>query len=203
MKPLRTHTGTAVPLRKSNVDTDQIYPAQALLTGSMTKTGHAAALMGEWRKDPGFVLNKPEYAGGSVLVAGPDFGTGSSREWAVWALADYGFRVIFSVRFGDIFRANAANNGLVAATLPGRAIEALWEQIEAEPQTPLTVDLEHRVVSVADHEFTFEYPDDFRWRVLNGIDEIELTMRYDDDITRYETRRRASMPKVTRPEVVA
>ncbi|GAB3004287.1 3-isopropylmalate dehydratase small subunit [Streptomyces pseudoechinosporeus] len=203
MKPLRTHVGTAVPLRRSNVDTDQIYPAQLALNGSLTRTGHAAALMGEWRKEPDFVLNRPEYEGASILVAGPDFGTGSSREWAVWALVDYGFRVILSPRFGDIFRGNAANNGLVAATLPEPAIEALWEQAEAEPQIPLTVDLEGRTVSANDHRFAFEYPDDFRWRVMNGVDEIELTLRHSDDITAYEARRRPSLPKARGPEAVA
>ncbi|WP_030438784.1 3-isopropylmalate dehydratase small subunit [Actinoplanes subtropicus] len=202
MKPLRTHVGTAVPLRRSNVDTDQIYPAQLALTGSLTRTGHAPNLMGEWRKEPDFVLNRPEYEGASILVAGPEFGTGSSREWAVWALVDYGFRVILSPRFGDIFRGNAANNGLVAAALPEPAIEALWEQVEAAPQLPLAVDLEGRTVSVNDHRFAFEYPDDFRWRVMNGVDEIELTLRHSDDITAYEARRRPSLPKARGPEAV-
>lgn len=198
MKPLVTHVGTAVPLRRSNVDTDQIYPAQALFRGSLTKTGHADALMSEWRKDPDFVLNRPEYAGASVLVAGPDFGTGSSREWAVWALANYGFRVILASRFGDIFRGNAAANGLVAATLPMEAIETLWAQVEAQPAVPLTVDLNERTVSVQELEFAFEYPDDFRRRVMNGLDEIELTTQYTDAIDAYEARRRTSMPKIPR-----
>lgn len=136
MHSLITHTGAAVPLRRSNVDTDQLYPAQLLLSAPVSRTGHSDALMAEWRKDPEFVLNQPAYDGASILVAGIDFGTGSSREWAVWALVDYGFRVVLAPRFGDIFRGNAAENGLVAAEVPEDQIEALWADIEADPTVP-------------------------------------------------------------------
>lgn len=203
MEPLVTHVGKGVPLRRSNVDTDSIYPAEHALMQNLGKTGHADDLMWTWRKDPDFVLNRPQHAGASVLVAGKDFGTGSSREWAVWALVDYGFRVIFSPRFGDIFRGNAAANGLVAGVLPESAIESLWAQIEAEPERCLEVDLEHRVVAVGELRFEFEYPDDFRWRVMNGLDDIEVTQGYVDDISEYEGRRRPSLPRVPRTNEVA
>ena len=198
MQPLVLHVGTAVPLRRSNVDTDQIYPADSGLLNNATKTGHAGSLMRTWRKDPDFVLNRPEYSGASILIAGSDFGTGSSREWAVWALLDYGFRVIFSSRFGDIFRGNAAGNGLVAAVLPEDAIQALWEQVERDPAEALRVDLETREVSVRDLQFAFDYPDDFRWRVMKGLDEIELTLQHQAEIAQHEASRRPSMPTVPR-----
>ena len=196
MKPLCTHTGKAVPLRRSNVDTDQLYPAQRILGGSLTKHGHANALMAEWRSNPDFVLNRPEHAGATILVAGPEFATGSSREWAVWALADYSFRVILAPSFGDIFRGNATNNGLVAAALPIAAIETLWGRIEDEPDTPVTVDLERRAVSLRGEQFELEYPEDFRRLVMAGLDEVDLTLRHAGDIDAYEARRRASLPKV-------
>ncbi|MFE4002511.1 3-isopropylmalate dehydratase small subunit [Nocardioides sp. YIM B13467] len=202
MNPLVTHTGTAVPLRRSNVDTDQIYPAQLILSAPVSSTGHADALMAEWRKDPDFVLNQPRYRGASVLVAGIDFGTGSSREWAVWALADYGFRVILAPRFGDIFRGNAAENGLVAAQVAETDVEKLWADIEAEPATPLTVDLETCTVRRGRATYSFDYPDHLRSRVMRGLDEIAATLHYEGDIRAYEARRRPAMPEVHRAETV-
>lgn len=199
MEPLRTHIGKAAPLRKSDIDTDQIIPVRFVAT-RVTKKGFGEGMMADLRKEPDFVLNKPEHAGSSILVAGKNFGTGSSREWAAWALLDYGFRVIFSTKFGDIFRNNAAMNGLVAATLPEDAIEQLWKQIESYPEEPVTVDLEKREVSVGGLRFEFEYPEEFRWRVLNGIDEIELTLQSLEDIERYEASLRRSKPRLPRRE---
>ena len=201
MEPLITHTGTAVPLRRNNVDTDQIYPAQLILTAPVSRTGHAAACMAEWRKDPDFVLNQPQYEGASILVAGTDFGTGSSREWAAWALVDYGFRVILAPRFGDIFRGNAAENGLVAAELTVAEIEELWTAVEAAPQTPLTVDLATCTLVHGDAEYSLAYPDHLRDRVMKGKDEISATLESADAIAAYEARRRPSMPEVVRGEV--
>lgn len=197
MKPLVRHVGKAAPLRKSNVDTDQIMPAR-FGAGRVSKAGLAHAMMHDWRRDPEFVLNKPEHDGASILIAGPDFGTGSSREWAVWALMDYGIRVILSPRFGDIFRGNAAANGLVAATLPNPAIARLWEQVEARPHAPLTIDLEERMVSVQDIRYRFEYPEDFRRRIMHGLDDIQLTLQHAVDIAAFEARRRHSKPKIRR-----
>jgi 3-isopropylmalate/(R)-2-methylmalate dehydratase small subunit len=201
MQPLVVHTGKAMPLRKTNVDTDQIFPAHQLR--GVSKIGLGDAVLYDWRLDPDFVFNDPAHAGASILVAGTEFGTGSSREWAVWALVDYGFRVIFSPRFGDIFRGNAANNGVVAATLPQAAIERLWAQVEAEPEKPLTVDLVERRVSVGELAFTFEYPEEWRWQVMNGLDEIQLTLNLAEQIDGYESRRRGSLPRIDRPKQVS
>lgn len=188
MQPLKIHTGTGVPLRKSDIDTDQIIPVRFVAT-RVTKAGFGEGMMYDLRQEEDFVLNQPQYEDASILIAGENFGTGSSREWAVWALMDYGFRAVFSTRFGDIFRQNAAMNGLVAATLPEQDIELLWKQIENYPDTTLTVDLEARTVEVAGHVLPFEYPDDFRWRVLNGIDEIGQTLQHLDEIQAYEAQR--------------
>lgn len=197
MEPLVVHTGKAMPLRASNVDTDVIFPAHQ--GQGVSKTGHADALLYDWRLDPDFVFNNPAHGGATILVAGTEFGTGSSREWAVWALVDYGFRVILSPRFGDIFRGNATTRGLVAATLPQAAIDSLWAQVEAEPEKPLTVDLAERRVTVGDLAFTFEYPEDWRWQVMNGVDEIQLTLNLAGQIDGYESRRRGSLPRIDRP----
>lgn len=197
MQPLVVHTGKAMPLRKTDVDTDQIFPAHQVR--GVSKTGLGDALLSDWRTDPDFVFNNPAHEGASILVAGTEFGTGSSREWAVWALVDYGFRVIFSPRFGDIFRGNAANNGVVAATLPQAAIDRLWAQVEAEPETPLTVDLVERRVHVGELAFTFEYPEEWRLQVMNGLDEVQLTLNLAEQIDGYESRRRGSLPRIDRP----
>lgn len=197
MEALVTHTGTAAPLRKSDIDTDQIIPVRFVVS-RVTKKGWGEGMMADLRAESEFVLNQPQYAESSILVAGENFGTGSSREWAVWALMDYGFRVVFSTKFGDIFRNNAATNGLVAATLPPDAIEQLWKQIENYPEEPFTVDLQNLEVSVGGLHFEFEFPEDFRWRVLNGIDEIDLTLQSLDQIEEYEAGIRPSKPKVPR-----
>lgn len=197
MTPLITHTGIAVPLRRDNVDTDQLYPAQRILNAPQTRTGHADALMAEWREDPDFVLNKPAYNGASILVAGRDFGTGSSREWAVWALADYGFRAVLAPRFGDIFRGNTAENGLVAGEMSEADIEELWDRLEDAPGTRVEVDLEHRTVSCGQSRYGFGYPEHFRQRVMRGLDEIALTLEHAAEIADFEVRQRATMPRVT------
>lgn len=198
MNPLVTHTGTAVPLRRSNVDTDQIYPAQLILSAPVSRTGHADALLAEWRKDPDFVLNQPQYRGASVLVAGVDFGTGSSREWAVWALVDYGFRVILAPRFGDIFRGNALQRGLLAVVLPMAAVEALWDLVERAADTPVTIDLNDRAVRAKDQTWAFELDDYTRWRLLNGLDDTSLALTRADAIEAYERNRRPALPR-TKP----
>ena len=187
MEPITVHTGTAVPLRRSNVDTDQIIPAVYLKR--VTRTGFEDGLFGAWRNDPDFVLNLPEHAGATVLVAGPDFGTGSSREHAVWALMDYGFKAVLSSRFGDIFRGNAGKAGLVAAQLEQDSIESLWQAIDAEPSTELTVDLEARKVRSGDLELDFQIDDYTRWRLLEGLDDIGITLSHDQDIAAFEATR--------------
>ena len=197
MEPLVIHTGKAMPLRATNVDTDVLFPAHQ--GQGVSKTGFADSLLHDWRLDPDFVFNNPAHAGATILVAGKEFGTGSSREWAVWALVDYGFRVIFSPRFGDILRGNATTRGLVAATLPQAAIDSLWAQVEAEPEKPLTVDLAERRVSVGDLAFTFEYPEDWRWQVMHGLDDIALILNLAGQIDDYESRRRGSLPRIDRP----
>lgn len=203
MEPLVTHTGTAVPLRRSNVDTDQLYPAQLISTAPVSRTGHADALLAEWRKEPDFVLNQPAYKGASILVAGIDFGTGSSREWAVWALVDYGFRIVLAPRFADIFRANAAENGLVAAELPEDQIEILWADIEAAPTVPMTVDLFTRTLRRGSISCSFDYPEHLRERVMSGLDEIASTLEHDQEIRAYEAARRPTLPEVIRPVVAS
>ena len=174
------HIGTAVPLRRSNVDTDQIIPAVYLKR--VTRSGFEDGLFAAWRNDPEFVLNKTEYKSGTILVAGVDFGTGSSREHAVWALQNYGFKVIISSRFADIFRGNSAKGGLLTVILPQDQVEKLWEQIEREPSTQVTVDLEQRTVSYADTTVAFEIDDYTRWRLMEGLDDIGLTMKHLDEI---------------------
>ena len=193
MDKFTSHTGTAVPLRRSNVDTDQIIPAVYLKR--VTKSGFEDGLFAAWRNDPDFVLNKPEYAGATILVAGTDFGTGSSREHAVWALQNYGFKVIISSRFADIFRGNSAKGGLLTVILLQDQVEKLWEQIEREPSTQITVDLEQRTVSYADTTVAFEIDDYTRWRLMEGLDDIGLTMKHLDEIAKFEGKRPTFKPK--------
>jgi 3-isopropylmalate/(R)-2-methylmalate dehydratase small subunit len=188
-----THTGRAVPLRRTNVDTDQIIPAVYLKR--VTRTGFEDGLFAAWRADPEFVLNKPEYAGADVLVAGPDFGTGSSREHAVWALQNYGFRAVISPRFADIFRGNSLKGGLLTVLLPEDAVEALWLAIEADPTTLVTVDLIERAVRYADVVLPFEIDDYTRWRLMEGLDDIGLTLRHADDVHIFESRRPTWKPR--------
>ncbi|WP_308799493.1 3-isopropylmalate dehydratase small subunit [Agromyces silvae] len=193
MEKLTTVTGVAVPLRRSNVDTDQIIPAVFLKR--VTKTGFEDALFHGWRQDPEFILNQPEFEGANVLIAGPDFGTGSSREHAVWALRDYGFQVVVSSRFGDIFRGNAGKQGLLAALVAYEDIERLWEVVEAEPGIAVTVDLVERTVSAGSLKVSFDIDDYTRWRLLEGLDDIALTLRDEDAIAEFETHREAWRPK--------
>ena len=187
MEKFTKHTGTAVPLRRSNVDTDQIIPAVYLKR--VTRSGFEDGLFAAWRSDPEFVLNKPQYKNGTILVAGVDFGTGSSREHAVWALQNYGFKVIISSRFADIFRGNSAKGGLLTVILPQDQVEKLWEQIEREPSTQVTVDLEQRTVSYAETKVSFEIDDYTRWRLMEGLDDIGLTMKHLDEIAKFEEKR--------------
>jgi 3-isopropylmalate/(R)-2-methylmalate dehydratase small subunit len=188
------HTGRAVPLRRSDVDTDQIIPAVWLK--QVSRTGFGKGLFSAWRaSDPDFVLNRPEYAGASVLVAGRDFGTGSSREHAVWALQDYGFTVVLSPRFGDIFRGNSLKAGLLTVLVPEDVIEQLWARSEADPAAEVTVDLERREVSYDGTAVPFELDDFTRWRLLNGLDDIGLTLTHTDDVDAYEARRPAFLPR--------
>ncbi len=178
--------------RRGNVDTDQIIPANFLKR--VTKTGYDDALFFAWRQDPEFVLNQPQYAGARILVAGPDFGTGSSREHAVWALRDYGFDVVLSSRFGDIFRGNSGKQGLLVGQLSEADIEAIWAAIEAEPGRAATVDLVGKTVSIAGSSYPFEIDDYTRWRLLEGLDDIGLTLRDEASITEFEARREAWRP---------
>jgi 3-isopropylmalate/(R)-2-methylmalate dehydratase small subunit len=194
MDAFTTHTGTAAPLRRTNVDTDQIIPAEYLKR--ITRTGFEDGLFVAWRtNEPDFVLNKPEYANASVLVAGPDFGTGSSREHAVWALMDGGFRVVISSRFADIFRNNSTKAGLLTVLLPQPEVEALWTAIEADPATEVTVDLPADEVRYLDRTVPFEIDGYTRWRLLEGLDDIGLTERHLADIEAYEAGRRPWLPK--------
>ena len=193
MKPIIKHTGIGVPLRVSNVDTDQIIPAVYLKR--VTKTGFDDALFVNWRKNPEFVLNQEPYKNGSVLVAGPDFGTGSSREHAVWALKDYGFRVVISSRFADIFRGNSGKQGLVAAQVAQDDVELIWKALEREPGTEITVDLENKTVTVGALVVPFQIDDYVRWRLMEGLDDIGLTLQNIDAIKDYEVRRPAWMPR--------
>jgi 3-isopropylmalate/(R)-2-methylmalate dehydratase small subunit len=192
MEKITTHTGTALPLRRSNVDTDQIIPAVYLKR--VTRTGFEDGLFGAWRNDPDFILNKPEYAGVSVLVAGPDFGTGSSREHAVWALMDYGFKVVLSSRFADIFRGNSGKAGLLAAQVDQDVVEKLWSLVEADPTTEVTVDLQAREVRAGDLVASFDIDDYTRWRLLEGLDDIGITLSHEDDIEAYEAGRPSWKP---------
>jgi 3-isopropylmalate/(R)-2-methylmalate dehydratase small subunit len=193
MEKFTTHTGRAVPLRRTNVDTDQIIPAVYLKR--VTRTGFEDGLFAAWRQDPGFVLNKPEYAGADVLVAGPDFGTGSSREHAVWALQNYGFKAVISPRFADIFRGNSLKGGLLTVLLPEAEVEQLWQAIEADPTTAVTVDLVAREVRYADVVVPFDIDDYTRWRLLEGLDDIGLTLRHADDVENFEKTRPAWKPR--------
>ncbi|MDN6178587.1 MAG: 3-isopropylmalate dehydratase small subunit, partial [Micrococcaceae bacterium] len=188
-----THTGIGVPLRQSDIDTDQIIPAVYLKR--ITRTGFDDALFARWRKDPEFVLNQESFSQGSVLVAGPDFGTGSSREHAVWALKDYGFRAVLSSRFGDIFRGNSGKQGLVAAQVDQGDIELIWKELDNHPGTTVTVDLESRTVSCGSLVAPFEIDDYTRWRLMEGLDDIGLTLQQEPDITAYEQTRPSWKPK--------
>lgn len=192
MEPFISHTGTAAPLRRSNVDTDQIIPAEYLKR--ITRDGFEDGLFSAWRKDPDFVLNRPEYQGVSILVAGPDFGTGSSREHAVWALQNYGFTVVLSSRFADIFRGNSGKGGLLTAQVEQDVIERLWELIEADPALEVTVDLDTRTVNAGDLTAEFEVDDYVRWRLMEGLDDIGITLQYADAITEFESTRPAFEP---------
>ena len=192
MEKFTVHTGRALPLRRSNVDTDQIIPAEYLKR--ITRHGFEDALFAAWRQDPSFVLNDPAYAGVTVLVAGPDFGTGSSRENAVWALQDYGFKVVLSSRFADIFRGNSGKGGLLTGLVDQDVIEQLWAAIEADPTLEVTVDLVERQVRAGDIVAPFEVDDYVRWRLLEGLDDIGLTLRHEADISAYEATRPAFKP---------
>jgi len=194
MDAFTTHTGTAAPLRRSNVDTDQIIPAVYLKR--ITRTGFADGLFEAWRtNEPDFVLNQPQYANASVLVAGPDFGTGSSREHAVWALMDGGFRVVISSRFADIFRNNSTKAGLLTVLLPQADVEALWTAVEADPTLQVTVDLNAKQVTYGDVTVPFEIDDYTRWRLLEGLDDVGLTERNLPDIEAFEATRPSFLPK--------
>ena len=199
MEPFTVHTGIAVPLRASNVDTDQIIPAEYLKR--ISRHGFEDALFAAWRSDPNFVLNQPRYEGATVLVAGPDFGTGSSREHAVWALQDYGFRVVLSSRFADIFRGNSGKVGLLTAIVPQDFIEQLWDAIESDAPPQITVDLEAQTVTAGELEASFEVDPYVRWRLLEGLDDIGITLRNEQDITDFEATRPSWKPRVTTPSM--
>jgi 3-isopropylmalate/(R)-2-methylmalate dehydratase small subunit len=191
-----THTGVGVPLRRTNVDTDQIIPAVYLKR--VTRDGFEDGLFAAWRNDPEFILNQPAYAAGSVLVAGPDFGTGSSREHAVWALQNYGFKVVISPRFADIFRGNSGKAGLVAAQVDETVVERLWQHLEANPGAEITVDLQARTVRAGEGDAeiveTFDIDDYTRWRLLEGLDDIGITLGFEDSITTFEESRPSWKP---------
>jgi 3-isopropylmalate/(R)-2-methylmalate dehydratase small subunit len=195
MEKFVVHTGTAVPLRRSNVDTDQIIPAEYLKR--ITRHGFEDGLFSAWRKDPEFVLNRPEYSGASILVAGPDFGTGSSREHAVWALQDYGFAVVLSSRFADIFRGNSGKGGLLTAQVDQDVIEAVWSAIEADPALAVTVDLDRREVRAGEIVAAFDVDDYVRWRLMEGLDDIGITLQYAADIDAFEAERPQWKPTTT------
>jgi 3-isopropylmalate/(R)-2-methylmalate dehydratase small subunit len=192
MEKFTTHTGIGVPLRQSNVDTDQIIPAVFLKR--ITRTGFEDALFANWRKDDSFILNQAPFDAGSVLVAGPDFGTGSSREHAVWALKDYGFRVVLSSRFADIFRGNSGKQGLLAAVVAQDDIELIWKELENHPGTQITVDLTSKTVTCGNLVAPFEIDDYTRWRLLEGLDDIGLTLQHADEIAAYEASRPSFKP---------
>jgi 3-isopropylmalate/(R)-2-methylmalate dehydratase small subunit len=192
MDKFTVHTGTALPLRRGNVDTDQIIPAVYLKR--ITRTGFEDGLFAAWRNDPDFVLNSPLYKGATILVAGPDFGTGSSREHAVWALLDYGFKVVLSSRFGDIFRGNSGKAGLLAAVVEESTTERLWSIVDADPATEITIDLVRKEVRAADLVAAIELDDYTRWRLLEGLDDIGISLSHDDDIAAYEAGRPSFKP---------
>lgn len=195
MEAFHTHTGIGVPLRRSNVDTDQIIPASYLKR--ITRTGFEDGLFAAWRADPSFVLNLSPFDRGTVLVAGPDFGTGSSREHAVWALMDYGFRVVISSRFADIFRGNAGKAGLLAAQVSQDDVEILWKLIEENPGLEITVNLQDRLISAATVVLPFTIDDYTAWRLSEGLDDIGLTLRKLDQIDAFEAARPAFKPRTT------
>ncbi len=192
MQSFTVHTGTAVPLRRSNVDTDQIIPAAYLKR--ITRTGFEDGLFAAWRKDPEFVLNDPRRVGATILLAGPDFGTGSSREHAVWALQNYGFRVVISPRFGDIFRGNSTKAGLLPVVLEASEVESLQQKSESSPDLEITVDLVEKQVRTRDWSARFEIDDYTRWRLLEGLDDIDLTLRHVDEIGGFEAARPSWLP---------
>ena len=192
MEKFTTVTGVAAPMKRSNVDTDQIIPAVYLKR--VTKTGFDDALFAAWRQDSEFVLNQPAFAGAQVLVAGPDFGTGSSREHAVWALRDFGFKVVLSPRFGDIFRGNSGKAGLLAAQITEEDLERIWAAIDADPGAKMTVDLEARTATIGDLQVAIEIDDYTRWRLLEGLDDIGLTLRNEEAISEFEARRHKWLP---------
>jgi 3-isopropylmalate/(R)-2-methylmalate dehydratase small subunit len=192
MEKFIKHTGTGVPLRRSNVDTDQIIPAVYLKR--VTRSGFEDGLFAAWRNDPEFVLNKPEFKSGTVLLAGADFGTGSSREHAVWALQNYGFKVVISSRFADIFRGNSLKGGLLTVILPQADVEAMWAAVEADPTTAITVDLETRTVSFGSISLPFAIDDYTRWRLMEGLDDIGLTLKQTDSIDAFEEKRASHKP---------
>ncbi|MEX0914087.1 MAG: 3-isopropylmalate dehydratase small subunit [Demequina sp.] len=202
MEKFTTHTGIGVPLRRSNVDTDQIIPA--IYLKSVARTGFEDGLFAAWRADEDFVLNQDAYKQGSVLVTGPDFATGSSREHAVWALKDYGFKVVISSRFADIFRGNSGKQGLLAAEVEQSDVELLWKALEAEPGKQLTVSLEDRTVTCGDITVTFFVDDYVRWRLMEGLDDVGLTLKHESDITEFEktrgTWRPTTLPAKTEPK---
>ena len=193
MEKFITHTGTGVPLRTSNVDTDQIIPARYLK--SVKRTGFSEGLFSNWRSDDNFVLNQAQFKDGSVLFAGSDFGTGSSREHAVWALSEYGFHAVFSSRFADIFRGNAGKSGLFTGLMEQEDIELIWKQLEAG-ETQVTVNLEARTVMVGENTYRFDIDDYTRWRLMEGLDDIGITLRNEDAIAAYESRRPSFKPAV-------
>ncbi len=195
MEKFHTHTGIGVPLRRSNVDTDQIIPAEYLKR--VARTGFEDGLFAAWRKDDSFVLNSPPYAAGSVLVAGPDFGTGSSREHAVWALMDYGFRVVISSRFADIFRGNSGKQGLLTAVVAQDDVELIWKYLENNPGAEITVDLGARSVHAGEIVAAFDIDDYTRWRLLEGLDDIGLTLRHEDEVSKFEASRPSHKPVTT------
>ena len=200
MEKFNVHAGTAVALRRSNVDTDQIIPAVYLKR--VTRTGFEDGLFSAWRaNEPDFVLNQPRFAGATILVAGPDFGTGSSREHAVWALLDYGFKVVISPRFGDIFRGNSLKAGLLTVELGEKIVQRMWDDIEDDPALEVTVDLVERQVRWSGEIHDFELDDYSRWRLLEGLDDIGLTLRHTDDIAEFERGRSSWLPTVAAPSV--
>ena len=193
MEKFVKHTGSALPLRRSNVDTDQIIPAVYLKR--ITKSGFEDGLFAAWRNDPAFELNQPQYKNATVLVVGPDFGTGSSREHAVWALQNYGFKVVLSSRFADIFRGNSQKMGLLTVILPQDEIEKIWKKIESEPETKITVDLEAKTVTYEATTIAFAIDDYTRWRLMEGLDDIGLTFTKIDEVTKFEEKRVSFKPK--------
>jgi 3-isopropylmalate/(R)-2-methylmalate dehydratase small subunit len=201
MDSFQTHTGTALPLRRSNVDTDQIIPAVYLKR--VTKTGFEDGLFAAWRKDPDFVLNQPQFAGATILIPGPDFGTGSSREHAVWALQNYGFKVVIGSRFGDIFRGNSGKSGLLIAVVEQKVVEDLWDYVETNPGNPLTVDLQSQEITADGFSAEFQIDPYTKWRLLEGLDDIGLTLRQVDLIDAFEQQRPSFLPQTLPAKVEA